>query len=163
MARKKRLGDDGKPTDTVRTSHVRRTFLKMLSEGYSVQGACLELNVSRSNMYKWYREDEKFRKEWDEAVEASIDLMEQEAFRRAVKGTREPVVSAGQVVTYQRRYSDGLLQFLMKSRRKHVYGDVSQVDLNANVSFTGAAERLATKLAALDARKAKGKLPEDDE
>jgi hypothetical protein len=57
-----------------------------------------------------------------------MDRLESEAFRRAHDGVDEPIVGRigkdlDGVVTTVKRYSDGLLQFLLKAHRPEVYKD----------------------------------------
>lgn len=73
--------------------------------------------------------DPVFAAEWDEALESGTQVMEQEAFRRAVHGTTEPVVSAGKYVTDVQKYSDNLLMFMLKARRPEVYRDNVNVEV----------------------------------
>ena len=51
-----------------------------------------------------------------------MQALEDEAFRRAVKGVIKPVMSAGKVVAEVRRYSDTLLMFLLQAYDPETYG-----------------------------------------
>lgn len=77
--------------------------------------------------------DSEFRARLDRAETHLMSVAEQEAKRRAIYGVEEPVVANGKVVYIvqdgvrrmlkRRVYSDGLLQFLLKSRNREVFGD----------------------------------------
>ena len=59
--------------------------------------------MGRSTAYLWRREDPEFAAKWDDAVADGIDLLEDEARRRALEG------------------SDKLLMFLLERRRPEVW------------------------------------------
>lgn len=110
--------------------------------------------VDRSTVHKTRDRHEDFRLAMDEAMEEGIDKAEAEMLRRAVEGVRKPVIHKGQL-TYQlepyidaegkeqvrymrdadgnlvplttQEYSDGLLQFALKGRRRGVYGDRTEI------------------------------------
>lgn len=67
----------------------------------------------------------KFRTEWDATVEAAIDDLEHEAWRRAQQGvTRtEPIMYQGEQVAEKviTEYSDRLMELLLKATRPHKY------------------------------------------
>ena len=93
-----------------------------------------------------------------EAESVVTDQLEREAIRRAARGVLEPVVHKGEVVMYtdpetgkeeplmQRRYSDGLLQFLLRGRRAEVYGDRTKVEGSVGIDLQGSRDTLMQKL-----------------
>jgi hypothetical protein len=119
-------GKRDKPSATRATAQRARTrargdawrepFLKALARVGVVSYAAGEAGVSRATAYRHREADEAFAAAWDEAELEAVDVLEREAFRRAVEGVVEPLVSAGQHVADVRRYSDRLLEFLMKAR-----------------------------------------------
>lgn len=100
----------------------------------------------------WRQQDVEFDQMCVEAESLVTDQIEREAIRRAVRGVLEPVVHKGEVVMVNgeplmsRRYSDSLLQFLLKGRRSEVYGDKSKVDTNVSFDLEGSKAALAEKL-----------------
>ena len=70
---------------------------------------------------KWPENDEEFAQRWNDAVEAGIDRLEDEAIRRARDGVKRPVFYMGKVVGYVQEYSDSLLKFLLEAKRPAVY------------------------------------------
>jgi hypothetical protein len=54
-------------------------------------------------------------------MEAGTDLIEQEAWRRAVDGYDRPVFQDGELVGLVRAYSDVLLMMLLRGRRPEAY------------------------------------------
>lgn len=88
---------------TIRTTKKRGAFLGALAAGNSVTASCQAAGVGRVSVYEWRHDDEAFADQWDDAVEQSVDLLEDEARRRAMA------------------QSDTLLIFLLKSRRPSIY------------------------------------------
>lgn len=71
-----------------------------------------------------------------------LRLAEDELFRRAVEGTEEPVYHLGKQVDTVRKYSDRLLELLLKSNDPEKYSDKHQVAVSGqvlSVSITGVA------------------------
>jgi hypothetical protein len=93
-----------------------------------VSAACEQVGLARQTVYNERRRNEDFAEAWADAEERSTECMEREAYRRAVEGTSEPLVSAGKHVTNVQKYSDRLLEFMLKSRRPEKYRD--RVDVN---------------------------------
>jgi hypothetical protein len=108
---------------TVRTlkKRGRARFLAALAESGNVRLSCQAARVGRSTVYAWRDADEKFRGEWDAALEEAVDVLEAEARRRGVEGVEEPVYYQGEKVGAVRRYSDTLLIFLLKGLRPQRY------------------------------------------
>lgn len=102
-------------------------FIERLRETANVSRSAKDAGISRQAAYQERERSESFRKAWDDAMEEALDYLEEEARRRAYEGTVEPVVSAGRHVADVRRYSDTLLIFLLKGRRKEVFGDRQEI------------------------------------
>src|SRR5688500_8633696 len=77
---------------------VKEIFLTALAAGHSPATAARMADVSRASVVSWRNTDPEFRKLWDDAVEEGVDLMEDEARRRAVNGVVRDVYHAGEVV-----------------------------------------------------------------
>jgi ACT domain-containing protein len=63
--------------------HIKK---KMLLESLEnslgiVSTACNKVNVSRSSFYKWYKEDEDFKKKVDEIDSVKLDFVESQLFK----------------------------------------------------------------------------------
>tara|TARA_Y100001963_G_scaffold106182_1_gene146722 strand:+ start:2390 stop:2770 length:381 start_codon:yes stop_codon:yes gene_type:complete len=63
--------------------HIKK---KMLLESLEnslgiVSTACGKVNVSRSSFYKWYKEDEDFRKKVNEIDNVKLDFVESQLFK----------------------------------------------------------------------------------
>ncbi len=102
---------------------AREQFLAQLRLGWSVSKAADVAKCGRPTAYHWREVDAEFRKAWDDAYTAGGDLLEDEARRRAVDGWDEPVFQGGDQVGVVHRYSDRLLERLLKGRKPELYGE----------------------------------------
>lgn len=138
----------------------RALFLERFEETLMVAEAARLTGVSRSTVYLERQRNEEFAVAWADVEERVTERLEAEAFRRAHDGVEKPVVSAGQLVTHERVFSDSLLQFLLKGRKPERYrervdvqhgGGVKvdhRVDLsNLDSDDLEALERITEKLA----------------
>lgn len=92
-------------------------FIDSLSKGCTINEACKAAHVGRRTMYDYRRDDPAFAARWDEAREARVDLLEQEANARAMD--RNDPKSAD------------LLRFLLRGYRRETFGE--KVEVNARV------------------------------
>jgi hypothetical protein len=125
-------------------SRERRTdwhepFLAALAKIGNVRGACHATGVPRRTAYAHRTDCEAFARAWDEAVDEAVDILEAEAWRRAVEGTGRPVFYQGKQVGAIREYSDALLMFLLKAARPEKYRE--NFDLKRLVEELGEARR----------------------
>lgn len=105
------------------TPKKRGEFLDYLRDGWSVTASAGRIGVSRQAVYALRLADGEFAKEWEDAYESGTDVYEDEAKRRAIQGTEEPVFYQGEVVGHVRKYSDTLLIVALKARRPDRYRD----------------------------------------
>lgn len=122
----------------IRSNKTRKKFLDFLEKGYSESRAAREAGHTLKFFRTWRKEDQAFSDDWDEAIEAGTDLLEDKARDRAM------------------RESDGLMQFLLKARRPEKYRERSSVEHSGQVDLSGAREKLAAKLNALASRRGEG-------
>jgi len=106
---------------TVWTVRARNKFLTLLRETGNVSFAARAIGRARSRAYALRAEDSGFAAAWSDAVDEAIDRLEREAWRRAVEGLEEPVFYQGQVCGVVRRYSDRMLEMLLKAHRPEKY------------------------------------------
>lgn len=123
-------------------SHI---FLRCYAETGSVTKAAEAAKISRSIHYRRLKEDERYKAAFEAAQEIAVAVLEDEALRRAVEGVEEPVTYQGQpsyeVVRDEndnpvmvpgtklpktrpvtiRKYSDSLLQFLLRGAKPEKY------------------------------------------
>ena len=120
---------------TNKTQQKKDKFLELYAETGNVSLAAKAAGTSRATVYRWKGEDPDFATAWDSAAEEAADRLEQEAWRRAVQGTDEPVHYQGQRVDIVKRYSDTLLIFLLKGFRPKKYQDRQQIQHLGEVKF----------------------------
>ncbi|MFS2111142.1 hypothetical protein ACCC88_15740 [Sphingomonas sp. Sphisp140] len=94
-----------------------RIFLRALGETGCVRDACARAHISNQSAYRMRRRDAKFAAAWEKALDESVPTLEQAAWERAVEGWEEIVWKDGVEVSRKRRYSDGLLKFLLARGR----------------------------------------------
>lgn len=98
-------------------------FIDHLRDGGTVSVACELAVIGRSTAYRHRQKDETFAIAWADAEEESTDRLEEEAYRRAVKGVKKPVHYEGRRIDFVDEYSDTLLIFLLKARKPETYRD----------------------------------------
>jgi hypothetical protein len=111
----------GRPTP----KRKRAAFIEALSKGFSVTSATKIANLPSKTAYHLKVSDPAFAAAWNEAIEVGLDLLEDEARRRALEGYDKPIIHNGQVVGHVKAYSDSLLRLLLRRHRPHkyVFGD----------------------------------------
>lgn len=95
----------------------RKTGLKYL--------AAAAAGVSVGTIDDHYKIDPVFKELSFQAKEEHTDSLVEEALRRAVEGVQEPIIGGkdrDEIVTYVQKYSDRLLELLLKSRRGEFRG-----------------------------------------
>jgi hypothetical protein len=112
---------------------VQEAFLEAFIQHGILTRACKEAGISRSTVRQWEEHDASFSPRYAEAKEAVNDVYRDEARRRAVDGTESYVVSQGKIVyspdgrpLTERKYSDTMLQFVMKARMPEYREKVQQ-------------------------------------
>lgn len=96
-------------------------FLSALSQTGNSAASCRASGLTRRQINIMRQRDLAFAEAYDEAMDDAADLLEAEAWRRALEGVAQPLLKAGQpvldaagdVVTV-RRYSDPLLVMLLR-------------------------------------------------
>jgi hypothetical protein len=97
-------------------------FLACLSEGWSVSKASEKAGFSYATAYVHRRKNPEFSAAWDDAIEQGTDHLEDIATARATEGYQRPIYVGGRLVGHVTEYSDGLLQFMLRGRRREKYG-----------------------------------------
>lgn len=101
-------------------------FLASLARLGNVSGAARSAGISRPQVYTQRDMNDRFAKAWEAALEEAVDLLEQEAWRRATVGAtrrerKRALNDQGVLVVVEERElehtSDHLLQFLLQAHR----------------------------------------------
>lgn len=120
----------------VYTRKKRQAFLRELARTGIVSKSADAVGISRQITYDWREKDAEFAAAMDDAMERAADQLEGEARRRAIEGVDEPVFYEGEQVATVKKYSDTLLIFLLKGRRKAVFAERIDHDHKGNVTLT---------------------------
>lgn len=119
----------------------KAAFLRAFASRGIVTEGCRVAGVSSSAVRSWRENSEWFETLYQAALEEAADRIEAEAFRRAVDGYDEPVIYQGQPTYVQdaetgdqrvltvRKYSDALMQTLLRGARPEKYRENHRVDV----------------------------------
>ena len=88
----------------LRRPRGQKRFLEALAITANVRASCLAGKVTRSAVYVWRDRDERFRAEWESALDEGLDRIEMSGFASAVEGNPH------------------LIQFFLSRRRPEMYG-----------------------------------------
>lgn len=119
-----------KPTPNRAPAIWEKAFLKVLSKTGNVTKSARAAKVDRSTVYDHRNNDPVFAALWLEAEAEASDLLEAEAWRRAVEGVNEPVFQGGEQVGVIRKYSDSLMGLLLKAHKPEKYRERTDVTSN---------------------------------
>lgn len=104
-------------------------FLEALIEhGGNISEACLRSGMARSTVYKLESEDVQFKAAFREAQRHGLEVLEDEARRRAFSGTYKPIFHQGKQCGAIKEYSDTLMIFLLKGGMPEKYRENLKVD-----------------------------------
>lgn len=110
----------------------KKAFLACLSQTGNVTQSAATAKIDRLAVYRARTNYPDFALDWDDALQKAMDVLEQEARRRAYdgllkkkfNGKGEPLVDTETGQQYaEREYSDTLLIFLLKGGRPEKYKD----------------------------------------
>jgi transposase-like protein len=157
-----------KPAEAADTiGHLKKPAVLEAYKGCAnVSKACGIVGIARDTFYRWLKEDPKFKDDYEAAREQAIELLEDEAMRRAHEGIAKPIFHAGKravdvvlnpdgsvkldpvtkkpigIPAVVREYSDTLLIFLLKGARPQKYRD----NVRQEVSGPNGAPLIPTKI-----------------
>jgi len=135
--RAEKLEIEGKsPAIAVRIAHAREIILGELRKSRSKSGACEQAEISTTQFYKWYREDAEFAAEVDAATIAGNEALVDEAVRRGKNGVRKAIYHQGEIVGYQRMYSDRLLETMLEATDPARFRKNHTVEVQGQIAHT---------------------------
>lgn len=88
--------------------------IKALARRGNVTEALRAAKAGRGWVYGWRQRDAEFHDAFEDARACGIEVLKDEAHRRAYAGILEPVFYQGDECARVRKYSDTLLMFLIK-------------------------------------------------
>jgi hypothetical protein len=113
------------------TAKKREKFLKRLAETANISLSCRLVGISRDGIYDLKAKDAEFATAWLSAIEAGVENLEAEAYRRAHKGVNKPVFYQGVECGKVKEYSDTLAIFLLKGAKPEKYRE--RVDVRGEI------------------------------
>lgn len=123
----------------------------------SVRAAADLVGINRRSVIRWKEKDPAFASAYEDALEDSADVLEDEAVRRAVDGVPKAVYYMGEVVGREVVYSDDLLKFVLAGRRPERYRPNHQLNVQTNVNLEGPSDRDVAKALSLLIEETKAK------
>lgn len=100
---------------------VQMAFCRSYAVRGIIREACIASGISRRMYYKWRKSDAEFDDNCKMAEEMAADVIEREAFRRAVDGYEQPIIYQGEQTGTYTDYSDSLMSMLLKGNKKEKY------------------------------------------
>lgn len=134
--KKPRRPRQGGPSTVLPADETKRLFLASLARYGNVKLACTAAKMARDTAYTWRAKQPDFKAAWEDALKDAVNVLEREAYRRAVKGTDKPVYQQGVQVGTIREYSDTLLIFLLKGAAPDKYRERVQTEHSGELKLS---------------------------
>jgi hypothetical protein len=132
----------GRPDAATRTRQQLEQYLEGVRQFGTLIHACQLAHVSPHTIYAWREHDETFVLRENEAQEHLTQDLEREALRRALEGFDRPVYQKGELVGYERVYSESLMNTLLRARRPDKYRE--------NINVSGSVEQIVREVVGFD-------------
>lgn len=129
------MNEQDRTPEKRRRGRWEKAFFTCLAETGNVRRSCIAAAISRSTVYSFRGQYQDFRESWDAALQEAMDVLEEEAYRRAVTGLKRLKFEKGKPVIdlstgeqyFEHEYSDTLLIFLLKGGRPEKFRDRHEV------------------------------------
>jgi hypothetical protein len=118
------------PKEKAHAQACAKAFLAAYRLTASVTAAAKAAGFDKAMHYRWLASWPSYAKRFAAAQEHAGNVLEDEAIRRATEGVTEAIYYQGRPVGAIKRYSDGLMQFLLRGFKPAKYGQKTE--------FTGA-------------------------
>ena len=99
----------------------KRALLRAYGKYGTILAAIQEAGCTYGSHYHWMHNDEEYPALFERAKAIFCDRLDEEVFRRAVRGIEQPVFYCGKEVGKIRKYSDILLIFAAKGAMPQKY------------------------------------------
>lgn len=121
------------------TDAAWQLFVKEYLECGRQDMACKKSGIPRETVYKRKRQDVEFAAVMEEARSICMESLEDAAIRRARDGVLEPNYNnrTGERMGWTRKYSDGLLQFMLMHGKPEKYRPAQKQEIDQTVGFKG--------------------------
>ncbi len=118
----------------------KKSFLEIYRQYGNITTAAEMAGLHRSTHYLWLKDDPEYAAAFDQATEEASERLEQEAWRRAVKGVEKPVYQGGKRVGTIQEYSDTLLIFLLKGAKPSKYKERVSQEVSGSLNIAAKLE-----------------------
>lgn len=120
------------PKNVKMTPEQKSKFLELYKKTGKFYSSAKEVGLYAGNVADQEMErDPEFALAVNDVSKIRAELIEEEAYARAVIGWEEPVFYMGRIVGHIRKKSDALLTMLLKAEMPHKYRE--NININANV------------------------------
>jgi hypothetical protein len=110
---------------------LKRRFLEIFGKQGNITVAAEATGIHRNTVYAWQEHDDEFAAEFRLAEQRATEVLEAEAWRRAVDGdeSETPIYHRGRLIGHvlETKRSDTLLIFLLKARAPEKYRERVQL------------------------------------
>lgn len=128
---------------TMKKRANQAAFLAAYRECGIIGQAAAAAGLSYTAHSRWMHSDAAYGEEFRDAQEQAADRLEEEARRRAVEGTEEPVFYKGEACGKVRKYSDTLLQTLLEATRPAKFSKRQRIVIEETNISDAELERIA--------------------
>lgn len=108
--------------DKLDRARWRRFFAELASTGAIVR-SCKRCKIGKRKINRLREDYEDFEQKMQESLSKYVEDMESEADRRGMQGVDKAVYFQGEIVGYEKKYSDDLLKFRLRGLRPERYRD----------------------------------------
>jgi len=141
-----------------RSSRQKSAFLAQYAKQGNITRAAEAAHIDRRLVYHWREQDPSFAERMIDAEAQATEVLEAEAWRRAVEGSpyRRTSYWRGEPVGVDEKteYSDSLMQLLLKSRAPDKYRDKDAQPVQVIIKTVGFDATVVLGQPALDASNA---------
>jgi hypothetical protein len=133
----------------------QRAFLQAFARTCHIGRASEIAGVDRSTHYTWLNASNDYRKAFEDAREMAVDVLSDEAVRRAAGGVYRKVFNRGDPVIdpatgeqhCEVQFSDQLLMFVLRGLKPEVFRERSQVEVNGGMDYAEISSNPAREIA----------------
>lgn len=130
MAPRKKNVTPAEKENLLTARRMEKFIGEVVRSGGNITAACRAVTdseqdafVLRRMIYHLEKSDEKFAEDFREAQRIGVEVLEDEAKRRAYDGVDEPVFYQGIATDTVKKYSNSLMMFLLKGGMPEKYKD----------------------------------------
>lgn len=120
-AARKKAAPKAAAKKTRSAARARSRFIEVLRQTANVSRAAREAGIPSSTLYRQRARFAAFARQWDEAMNEALDMLEEVLIERARDGVEKPVYYGGEQRGTVRVYSDTLGMFMLRAKRPEIY------------------------------------------